>query len=217
MKRFLKVFLFILLYFVFWSIILFVGILVIGQQNEMGMVVFALVSLGVIFITFIPFLNMAMKFGFTFKSNLAALPIEEVKKRILKINQLDIPIMVKKEQNKMVITWKYVDARWWEIFSHAGLQSVYELHLKFKPQSNKVILIDVTKSVDWHAGPTEVELRANFFRGIVSEISIGKAYGIKENFELGKIYDFKFNPAEVKTPVLNELLKSGWDVQFSMW
>jgi len=49
------------------------------------------------------------------------------------------------------------------------------------------------------------------------QIEVGKSWGITENFGLGKIYDYKFSPSEIKNPVMNEILKSGWDVVFAIY
>ena len=46
---------------------------------------------------------------------------------------------------------------------------------------------------------------------------VGKQWGIKRNFEVGKIYDYKFVPSEIKLPILNSILRSGWDVRYGMW
>jgi hypothetical protein len=46
---------------------------------------------------------------------------------------------------------------------------------------------------------------------------VGKQWGIKENFALGKVYDYKFVPTEIKLPVLNTILRSGWDVSYGLW
>ena len=42
-------------------------------------------------------------------------------------------------------------------------------------------------------------------------------WGIKENFELGSIYDYQFSPQEIKNPVMNSILRNGWAVRFGMW
>ena len=133
------------------------------------------------------------------------------------MNEWDAPVIIKEDDDKLIATWNYVDAKWWQLFAKAGLQKVYELQMKFDEEDKVVTLIDINKSVDWRAGPDSVRVRGSFFRGIATQYEIGKQWGIKENFSLGKIYDYKFSNQEIKNPVMNTILRSGWDVRFGFW
>ena len=214
--RFLKTFALILLFMAVWGAILTAVILLSGS-GEIAILIITFSALGIIFATFLPYLNFASKVAFSFKGEGEPIELEELKEKIKKINSFDTPVMVSEKKKKIIVTWKYVDSKWWTVFSKNGLREVYELHIKFKEKKKKVTLIDITKSVQWRAGPTEVKLRGGFFRGIAMEYKIGKAFGIKENFELGKIYDYKFVSSEIRNPVFNTILRSGWDVSFGMW
>jgi hypothetical protein len=55
------------------------------------------------------------------------------------------------------------------------------------------------------------------FRGLVAGYERGEAWGVDEDFELGEIYDYEFAPQEIKTPVIDAILRSGWDVRFGIW
>jgi len=162
-------------------------------------------------------LDKVAKRVFRFKGEGEPVSETELRAQVQAINEFDAPVMVEERKDKLVATWKYVDAHWWELLAKAGLTKVYELHIKFDNAQHLVTLIDVTKSVSWRAGPTEVRLRGGFFRGIMLAYEIGKQWGIKENFELGKVYDYKFVPQEIKMPILNSILRSGWDVRFGIF
>jgi len=125
--------------------------------------------------------------------------------------------MVTEENGRLVVTWKYVDAKWWEIIAKSGLTKVYQLHIKLNVRKKEAILIDVKKDVSWGVGPTKVRLSGGYFRGIVTGIEIGDQWGIKENIHLGKIYEYKFQPSEIRTPIMNTILKSGWNMRLGIW
>ena len=188
---------------------------VLGDGPESLAIVFGTIFLFVI--VFIPYMNVIGRVAFHFNGEGRPVSIGKLERSLLDINKYKAPVMTEKRDDRLVITWKYVDAKWWEIFAKAGLKEVYELHIKFNEKKKKVVLIDIKKSVSWKAGPSEVSLRGGFFRGIMLEYSIGKQWGIKENFKLGKIYDYKFVSQEIKNPVLNTILRNGWDVEFGMW
>lgn len=154
--------------------------------------------------------------------------MDTLKLEIMDINKYDVPVMVEERKprsgrsgNKvfkshLVLTWRYVDSKWWEILAKAGLQKTYELHVKLNEKKKKATLIDVTKTISWSAGPTKANISWAGFRGIIFALEIGKQWGIKENFTLGKIHDYRFNPSEIKTPVMNTILRRGWDVEFGL-
>ncbi|MBI9044199.1 MAG: hypothetical protein JEZ06_06925 [Anaerolineaceae bacterium] len=202
-KKFLLVFFLIVLYMLFWfAIIFFSG---------------TFILIPFVIIGFIPYMEFATKKAFHFKGEGNPISEEELRSLILEINNCDVPVIIHSKENQLIATWRYVDAKWWEIFAKAGLTEVYELHMKFNNKKKTVKLIDITKSVKWNAGPSEVSLQSSFFRGIIFEVKVGKQWGIKENFTLGKIYDYQYSSAEIKNPIMNSILQSGWDVQFASW
>ena len=48
-------------------------------------------------------------------------------------------------------------------------------------------------------------------------ILLGIASTTQIQMALGKIYDCRFVPSEIKLPILNSILGSGWDVRSGMW
>jgi len=214
--RFLSAFGLTLLYLIAWAPILYLWILI-WEDNESVLVVGVLSAMVLIMIGFIPYLDFVAKRAFHFAGEGRAVSEKELCTVIKGINHLDAPVMVQERGKKLVATWKYVDAKWWEVLAKAGLTKVYELHMKFDEEKKEVTLIDVKKSVSWKAGPSEVRLRGGFFRGVEFSCEIGKQWGIKENFELGGIYNYEFSPQEVKNPIMNSILRNGWDVRFGMW
>ncbi|KKT71860.1 MAG: hypothetical protein UW63_C0006G0001, partial [Candidatus Uhrbacteria bacterium GW2011_GWF2_44_350] len=147
-------------------------------------------------------------------ADVPATPLEVLKNQLLEINSWDAPVEVKETKNGLVFTWKYVDAKWWELFKKAGLIKVYELHAKFNENKDTVYLTDVSKTVSWGVGPTEVRISAQAIHGIQAGFDAAKQLGVKENFSLGTVMDYRFSPSEIKNPVMNTILKNGWDVKF---
>jgi hypothetical protein len=216
MNKFLIVFLAIFLYILLWFLLVGLAVALTGGDEEAALVI-VLGTLIIFPITLIPFMQIVSKRVFYFKGQGSPASEDELRGVIKNINNLEAPVMVQEKGDKLVATWKYVDARWWEILAKAGMEQVYELHMKLDGKKKTVTMIDIHKSVAWRAGPSQVRLRGGFFRGISSTYEIGKQWGIKENFELGKIYDYKFVSGEIKYPIMNTILRQGWDVRFGLW
>jgi hypothetical protein len=177
----------------------------------------ALGVLVVFTVALFPFLNAVVKRVFHFRSGGTPVPLHSLRERLLGINDVDGPVMVEARDRRLVVTWKYVDATWWDVFARSGLKKVYELHLTFDPERHEVRLIDISRSVRWRAGPESVRLSGGFFRGVNFTYEVGKQWGIRENFTLGRAYDYSFDSSEIRNPVMNDILRSGWDVRFALW
>ena len=215
-KRFLTVFGLILLYMAVLALLIFVAITIVGD-NTSDLLIVILAALVVSFGGFVPYLNWATRRAFTFRGEGQTVPLETLRADLKAINQFDAPVMVEERKRKLVATWKYVDARWLELFAKAGLTKTYELHMKFDERRNTVTMVDKTKGASWSAGVSGGSFSVSASQGVLMAYEIGKQWGIRENFELGKIYDYKFVPSEIKLPILNSILRRGWDVQYGLW
>jgi hypothetical protein len=218
LKSFLKVFAYVLVYMAIWAAILFAGIKGIQRApHDVRILYFGLSCMVLMMIGFIPFLDFAAKRSFYFKGEGVPATDADLKNAILATNDFDVPVMATEKNRRLILTWRYVDARWWETIARAGLTKAYHLHVKLDKKRKVATLIDIQKDVTWGLGPMGVRLSGGYFRGIALGFEIGRQWGIKENFSLGKIYDYKFQPSEIRTPVLNTILKSGWDARLGIW
>ena len=159
-KRFLIAFGLVLLYLAVWAGILFL-VIIVGQNNEGALLVLILVMFVLIIGFFVPYLDQVAKRVFHFQGEGDPVPTAGLRELVLSVNGfVDAPVMAEERQNRwtgsrtLVVTWKYVDARWWELLAKAGLTQLYELHVKLDEARHTATLIDVQKSVAWRAGPT---------------------------------------------------------------
>jgi hypothetical protein len=215
-KRFLITFALVLLYMALWAGLLY-GVILLAQEDEGLLLTAVLATMAFLILAFVPYLDQVVKRVFRFRGEGEPLPAGALRRQILSVNRFKVPVMAEERLYDLVFTWKYVDARWWEVLAKARLTRLYELHVKLDEKRRLATLIDVTRSVNWRAGPAQVRVGWGSFRGVVAAYEIGKRWGIQENWAPGVVYDFKFVPAEIKTPVMNTLLRSGWDVRFGIW
>jgi hypothetical protein len=218
-QRFGIAFLKVILFMVVWAVILLAAIYIpprIGlSDNQVTVLILILTPL--IFISFLPYLNYVAKSVFFFKGEGQAIPKAQLQRWLEELNTFDAPVMAQPKRGGYLFTWRYVDAKWWEAFQEAGLTETYELHVKLSDRQHVATLTEVTRSVHWGAGVDGVRLGWSGFRGVVSDWERGVAWGIRENFAPGKLYDYTFTPSLVKNPVINTILRSGWDVRSAIF
>lgn len=138
----------------------------------------------------------------------------EVRAAILGVNRDTAPFQVREarpeEKCDLVIEWRIVDAKWYEIFAKAGLKSVFRIFLKLDDAKKEVRAVDQEWTVEWRAGVPSLAVKAEAFRGQKTEISFGTAYAFTEKGSFGQVYNYRFNTAEMKTPVQDAITGSGW-------
>lgn len=148
------------------------------------------------------------------KSGTPVKPQAEVQAALLAVNRDTAPFQVRAatpdEKCDLVVEWRIVDAKWYEIFAKAGLKSVFKIFLKFDDAKKEVRAVDQEWTVEWRAGVPSLSIAASAFRGQKTEISFGQAYGFTENLSVGQIYKYYFKTAEMKTPVQDAITGAGW-------
>lgn len=175
---------------------------------------FALIVIG----TFPVAIDRIAKLIFRFKGEGSPISVGDLRSEILAINTFgDLPITVREDGKRIIVSWKYLDAKWWEVLQKKGVRESYELVIKLDAKRHRATLIDITRSLTWGIGPSTVRFGSSFFRGIRLEYKRGKAWGIRENFSIGKIYDFTFRSEDIHDPVMNTILRSGWNVRFGLF
>ncbi|MFL5698274.1 MAG: hypothetical protein ACJ797_14385 [Ktedonobacteraceae bacterium] len=219
LQQFGIAFLKVILFMVVWAVVLLAAIYIppgIGLSDNV-VTVLILILTPLIFISFLPYLNYVAKSVFFSKGEGQAISQAQLQRRLEEMNTFDAPVMVQRKRRGYLFTWRYVDARWWEAFQQAGLTEMYELHVKLNERQHRATLTEVTRSVNWGVGVDGVHLGWSGFRGVVGGWERGVAWGIRENFAPGKLYDYTFTPSLVKNPVINTILRSGWDVRFAIF
>ena len=187
-----------------------------GGAEEVALIGVAVALLLVV--GFFPWMMWVIRKVFTFRSTATPVSEQQLQATLLTINNHDNPFTVLQHgPHKLVLTLRYADAAWWQIFARAGLSRVYELHMKFIPARQLVRVIDIQKNVDWRAGPQQVKLSASFSRGILFSQERAVQWGITDFGRLGEQYKYRFSSEEIKGPVMKTILEHGWTVQFAVW
>ncbi len=146
-------------------------------------------------------------------------PVSEatLRQELLRINEFDAPVQAVEKGDNLIMRWNYVDAKWWDLLSRRGASKTYELKIRLNDASKTATLVDVFKSVSWGTGPCSVRLGYFYSCGIWVVAKKEIAFGLTDNFKLGKVYEYSLSNMEIKEPVMNTINANGWSVEFAMW
>ncbi|MCL7488394.1 MAG: hypothetical protein M8357_09510 [Desulfobulbaceae bacterium] len=135
---------------------------------------------------------------------------------LLGINDHDAPVHVKRQRKKIILTWRYQDRAWCELLEKKEMKKIYELRLGFDNNTKTVTMSDKYRSVDWSLSPIKVKTGWLVFSRPYFRVETGIAWGV-ENYVDSTPEDYTFSPNEIKSPILNTILKNGWNVRFSLF
>ncbi len=219
-KRFLTVFGLALLYLAALSLILALVTILLGG-NEPAMLIVFLAALILSFAGFVPFLNWAVKRVFAFQGEGQPVPLEILRAQIQAINTFDAPVMVDQQNGKLVVSWKHANPGTVEPIAVAGLGRSYQLHIKFDETRHTVTLLDRANRALYDAGVDGSFGNGagsdSVVQGVIMAHEVGDGWGVRRNFEQRQVDGYELTPAEIKLPILNSILRSGWDVRYGIW
>jgi hypothetical protein len=139
---------------------------------------------------------------------------EELRQAFLALNRTTAPFEVREggpEGADLVAEWRIVDAAWYEIFAKAGLKKAAQVLLKLDAEAGEVRSVDRGYSIDWRAGVPSFDFSAEAFRGQKVEMSFGSGFAFREeDLRFGKVYEYRFNTRELKTPLQEVAAIHGW-------
>ena len=199
-----------------YSLALF-PILVIRTNLERNHFILALVVWGVIAgLFFVPALAIILKKAWFFRGKGEPVVLDLLQFIILSVNEYEGPVHAKKQRKKIIVTWRYTDQKWCEGLEKNGKKRMYELWLTFDNNTKTVSMADKYRSVNWDLSPISIKtgwmaLSKPFFK-----VEVGNEWGV-ENYEETIPDDYTYTPNEIKSPVMNSILKNGWNVRYTLF
>ncbi len=151
------------------------------------------------------------------KPEITALSESELRRRLLSLNEMDVPFYVfERKDGKIDVVWRLADAKWAGLMTLNKVTKVQVIRLKLSEHEKTCRAIDITKSVKATADglKTAFSFDTFFSRGVTLwQWEFEKQYGLifKEGgFTFDKVYEYKFSYDELKNPIVNVVVQSGW-------
>jgi hypothetical protein len=141
-------------------------------------------------------------------------PRVELEQRLLALNNERVPFVVTPSAaSDLAASWKIVDASWHEIFAKAGLEKAHTIYLRLDDSKHEARALEEASTVAWEAGVPRLSVSIEKTRGrTLSSKEFGTGYAFKgvNPLDFGQVYNYRFNVAEMKDPIIKTVLDSGW-------
>ncbi len=149
---------------------------------------------------------------------------QELRRRLLAINDLDVPFTVEEESShgRIAVTWRFSDARWITAARAHGVRRMHRLVLELDEPRRAVRPTEYISAVDWSAGPRGAALEWRTAAGIVFfQTEHRRVFGlhVDENgrFSPEPDYSYTFDLQEMKAPLVAAVTRAGWDWRPTAW
>lgn len=180
-----------------------------------------LLTLGCLWLALVPLIllvvaNRLVQRIWFFRGQGQPISLEQLRQRLLTINAIDCPVAALRKGKKLVITWRYGELQWCELFSRLGKPRLEELHCHFDTDTRTVYLLDRYRQADFLICPDRVKtgrqrLPLPLLRARSKRLAAIESYASLAGHE------YTFTLRELKSPVLGTILASGWHVRFSLF
>jgi hypothetical protein len=144
------------------------------------------------------------------------IPLDELKNRLLQVNQFDVPFTVKeRSRNILTAEWR-LDAKWQGIIENERIEHAITLDMKLDERRGTVSVIEHKKKVIKEKGIFSLKAQLEYFRGITfKSYEAGVTYGLSYVDGEYKVtgYRYRFNVQEMKNPLIEVVTRSGWKWQ----
>lgn len=124
-------------------------------------------------------------------------------------NQSQIPISIQQKNNQLVVSYNFIDAKWFELFGKSGRKDVVKVIIKLDHKSNTAKYLIEEGEVNWSIG-NKPKYSAKKFRGQKIGMSFSKAYGVKEDGNIGELYSKSLNYQQLIDNIGSVFTRNGW-------
>lgn len=157
-------------------------------------------------------------------SGVPHLTASQLTARLEAINALDVPFRIERapQPNQLHASWRYADAKWFDLARANGLRRTFRLRLTLDEASRTVRTTDEVAEFDWAAGRDGARLEWKAITGIVffhaeQRRIVGLQLDQHGRFQPNLSYAYKFNLDELKSPLVATVTRAGWTWSPTVW
>ena len=157
-------------------------------------------------------------------AGVSAVASPDLASRLEAINALDVPFHLERGErpNEFFATWRYADAKWVDHARAHGLRRTFRIRLTLDEAARTVRATDYTASYDWSGGPDGARIEWQATLGLVFfQTEQRRVFGLQLDehgrFKPELSYSYKFNLAEMKTPLIEAVTRAGWNWRPTIW
>lgn len=144
--------------------------------------------------------------------------------RLEGINQLNVPFHIERgaQPNELIATWRYADARWIDFAGVRGMKRTHRVRMVLDDRAHTVRATDYVSLLGASAGSGGATFQWRSGMGIVlfqqeHQEVLGVQFDDAGRIKPDLSYSYHFNLQELKTPLIEAVIRSGWNWRPTLW
>jgi hypothetical protein len=147
------------------------------------------------------------------EDGVAPRPAEEVRTALLGLNRPDVPYIIRNgaaEDADLVAEWRMAEPAWQAIFVESQLTRAVRIRLRLVEADHEVRVLEEGWEVTRVGNPPKLKISGAYSRG--PDRTVSRHYTVKrgDSGGLEATETFRFDNSELRNPLQNAVLKSGW-------
>ncbi|MGW1161018.1 hypothetical protein ACWD5Q_26730 [Streptomyces sp. NPDC002513] len=138
---------------------------------------------------------------------------EEMRTALLGVNRADAPYVIRDgaaEDCDLVAEWRMAEPAWQAIFVESQLTRAVRIRMRLVPEDHEVRVLEEGWEVTRVGNPPQLKISGAYSRG--PDRTVSRHYTVQrgDSGGLEATETFRFDSSELRTPLQNAVLKSGW-------
>jgi len=146
-------------------------------------------------------------------AGLAPLPAEEVRAALLGLNQPDVPYVIRYgagEQADLVAELRIAEPAWRNFFVQSQLTHAVKIRMRLDRKDHEVRVLEEQREVTRVGNPPSIRIASSYSRGPDRTVTRQWTLGRGDDGRLGATETFRFSASDLRTPLKDTVLNSGW-------
>lgn len=140
-------------------------------------------------------------------------PAEEVRAALLGLSRPDVPYLVRDgaaDGADLVAEWRMAEPAWQTLFIESQLTRAVRIRMRLVQEDHEVRALEEQWEVTRLGNPPRLAVSSKYSRGPDRAVSRRWTIERGESGRLEATEAFRFDAAELRNPLRNAVLKSGW-------
>ncbi|MFH8775221.1 hypothetical protein [Streptomyces sp. NPDC017958] len=140
-------------------------------------------------------------------------PGEELRTALLGLNQPDVPYVIRyggSEQCDLLAEWRLTEPAWQHVFVQSQVSHAVRIRMRLDHKEHEVRALEEQWEVSRVGTSTTLQRTSEYTRGPSRTVSRRWTVGRGESGRLEAAETFSFDSAQLREPLRDTVLKSGW-------
>jgi hypothetical protein len=143
----------------------------------------------------------------------APVSVEEARTALLSLNRPDVPYVIRDgaaEDADLVAEWRMAEPAWQTFFVESQLTRAVRIRMRMVQEDHEVRALEEQWEVTRVGNPPRLEISSQYSRGPDRTVTRDFTIQRGDSGRLEATETFRFDSAELRNPLRNAVLKSGW-------